>query len=430
MADQGNYEELLRENERLQQRLEEAMETIDAIRTGQVDALVVQDGSGGHQLFTLKTADQTYRLFIEKMSEGAVTLNEEGIILYCNSKFASMVNMPLSQVTGLPFESFIPEHLRDSYQETFRNGWLGDRKVELELRREDQLIPCQLSVAALDLDEGVSLSVIVTDLTFQKETQSLLKLGNERLEKINRDLELSNHDLQQFASVASHDLQEPLRKILIYSSLLKLKFQEEHNAENASYVSKVIASSNRMRTMITDVLNYSSLSKTGSQYEVTDLTKIVTEILEDFEIAIREKDAKVIVDELPKAEVNKGQIRQVFQNLISNALKFSQPGVAPVIRIGTVKPEDTDLQSEDYDVQNTCWIVFEDNGIGFDNLYKEKIFSLFERLNTKDLFEGSGIGLAISKKIIDKHNGKISASGAEGRGARFIIQLPLTRQNQ
>ncbi|MCF2495032.1 sensor histidine kinase [Dyadobacter chenhuakuii] len=422
------YEELLRENEELHAQLEEATETIHAIRSGQVDALVVQNPDGGHQLYTLKTADQTYRVFIEKMNEGAVTLNHEGLILYCNSMFASMINLPLSKVVGLHFADFIADGFLEIYLDLFDNGWSEDSKTELCISRGGAQVPCQLSVTMLQLDEGPALSIILTDLSFQKEIQQLLKQNNLRLAEINTELETSNHDLQQFASVASHDLQEPLRKILIFSTMLRNKLVNELTEENITYLDKIIASSQRMRNMITDILSYSRLSTNLNNYSLTSLNEVVNEVLEDYEILILERNAEVIVDQLPDIEVNRGQIKQVFQNLISNSIKFSKPGLAPVIRISGGVHEDAEGTLKDASTAATCYITVSDNGIGFDELYNEKIFSLFERLNNKDKYEGSGIGLAITKKIIDKHNGSIAVSSKEGEGAIFELTLPVNQR--
>ena len=427
MNTQKTYEELVRENNELHLQLEEATETIHAIRTGQVDALVVKSPDGEHQLFTLKTADQTYRVFIEKMNEGAVTLNHQGLILYCNSMFASMINMPLSKVVGLHFGDFVPDSFKEIYLDLFNNGWKEDSKTDLCIRRDDGIVPCQLSVTLLQLDEGPALSVILTDLSFQKEIQQLLKMNNLRLEEINAELETSNHDLQQFASIASHDLQEPLRKIMIFSTMLRTKLAEELSEENISYLDKIIASSQRMRVMTTDILSYSRLSTNLNNSTLTSLNEVVEEVLDDYEILILEKGARIIVDELPDIEVNRGQIKQVFQNLISNSIKFSKPGENPVIRISGGIHAQANGAAEDHSAPATCFITVMDNGIGFDELYKEKIFSLFERLNTKDKYEGSGIGLAITKKIIDKHNGSISVSSKEGEGATFELTLPVSQ---
>ncbi|MGB8192293.1 MAG: PAS domain-containing protein [Chitinophagaceae bacterium] len=159
-----NIDDLLRENEELRLQLNEANDTIEAIRTGQVDALVVQ-GQDGHQLYTLKSADQTYRVFIEKMTEGAVTLNAQGLILYSNSQFARMVQQPLSHVIGLPFENFIAGESKTLYKEIIEQCWQADGKCEVWLIAGEGQTPVQLSLTTLELDEGRSLSIILTDLT-------------------------------------------------------------------------------------------------------------------------------------------------------------------------------------------------------------------------------------------------------------------------
>jgi PAS domain S-box-containing protein len=416
-------ENLEKELEELRLQLEEANETIEAIRTGQIDALVVQ-GKNGHQLYTLKTADQTYRVFIEKMAEGAVTLNEKGLILYSNSQFASMVSIPLSNVIGLPFEKFIaPENISD-YKELFTKSWSQDCKGEVLLVSGEKNTPVQLSLATLELEEGVSLSIILTDLTNLKETQRQLKKNNEELEFANRELELSNHDLQQFASVASHDLQEPLRKIMIFSNLINEK-RNDLSDQAKRYLDKILISSARMKALIIDILNYSKLSSNEFAVEDADLNEVLKELLEDFELIIEEKGVIINNNGLPRIQANKGQVRQVFQNIISNALKFSIPGRPPVISISSKTIKEKSFAAEESPDGEYCLINIKDNGIGFDEKYVDNIFALFQRLNSKDQYEGTGIGLAIAKKIIDKHNGMITAHSREGEGAEFLIVLPL-----
>jgi PAS domain S-box-containing protein len=419
------YEELVKENQELSSQLEEATETIHAIRTGQVDALVVKGPDNEHQLYTLKTADQSYRVFIEKMNEGAVTLDEEGIILYSNSMFASMIDLPLSKVVGRPFDSLIADSCKSVYKDLFNKGWQEDSKTELSIKKGNQHLPCQLSVTTLQLDEGQALSVIITDLTFQKEIQKLLRQNNKRLEEMNAALEMSNYDLQQFASIASHDLQEPLRKILIFSTMLREKQGQDLSEESAQFLEKIISSSYRMKAMVVDILNYSRLSTNSENFVMTDLRELIMEVMEDYEILIREKNASILLENLPCIEVNRGQIKQVFQNLISNSVKFSKQGVPPVITIRSVQIDENKLHRGKKYPGGACCITISDNGIGFDERYAEKIFSLFERLNPKDQFEGSGIGLSIAKKIIDKHNGTIAALSNEGTGACFTITLPI-----
>jgi PAS domain S-box-containing protein len=418
-------EELLLENEELRIQLHEAQETIEAIRTGQVDALVVQ-GANGHQLYTLKSADQTYRVFIEKMTEGAVTLNTEGLILYCNSRFADMVGQSLSHVIGLPFTDFIAPENRPQYEALFSKCWQDDCKGEVLLQAGSGQTPVQLSLTTLEMEEGVSLSIILTDLTLQKKNQQQLLENNLQLERTNQALEVSNHDLQQFASIASHDLQEPLRKIQMFAHLL----QEKGGvlpSESQQHLQKIIDSSARMKTLIIDILNYSKLSANDPLIECINLNELMNELLEDFELIVEEKGAQVLVGELPCADVNRGQMRQVFQNIVSNALKFARPGVPPVIHIRSECVSGKSFDSPEQENGPYCLISIRDNGIGFDQKYVQNIFSLFERLNSKDKFEGTGIGLAIAKKIVEKHHGLITARSRPGEGAEFRILLPVVQ---
>ena len=200
------YEGLLDENRRLRQQLEVANDAIDAIRSGQVDALIVNN-NGKHQLYTLKTADQTYRVFIEKMNEGAVTVNREGLILYSNSRFASMVNLPLEKVIGLSFETFIPRHALRKFNELISDGWEEDRKEEIELiDHSGRLVPCLLSCNTLELDEGVALSIILTDLTILKDAEKQLKIKNEQLADAHSATEKLNNELEDTVKERTNEL--------------------------------------------------------------------------------------------------------------------------------------------------------------------------------------------------------------------------------
>jgi len=202
----GTYEELLAKYEEVQAELEEANDTIQAIRTGQVDALVVQ-GSNGTQLYTLKTADHTYRVFIEKMREGAVTLNSSGVILYCNSQFASIVNLPLATVIGSVMSDYIPNESLHEYRKITEQGWQSDSKGEIFLRnKENRLIPFLLSVTSLELDEGVALSLILTDLTLQKENARQLQVKNEELEAERQKVNHLNQELEERVRVRTKAL--------------------------------------------------------------------------------------------------------------------------------------------------------------------------------------------------------------------------------
>lgn len=237
----------------------------------------------------------------------------------------------------------------------------------------------------------------------------------EELFKINKQLEASNHDLQQYASVASHDLKEPLRKILIYSDRVKREFLSS-DPEGQVYIQKIITASQRMTTLINDLLNYSKLSGDGL-FQPTNINKIIRDLVSDLELLITEKRATITVDPFPEMEVVPGQVRQLFQNIISNALKFSKKDTPPVVNIAV-----EELIKDD---ERHCLIRISDNGIGFNEVYKDKIFTMFQRLHNRDAFEGTGIGLAIVKKIVEKHNGTITVSSREGEGTTFTLSLPV-----
>ena len=202
----ANQTQLIKELEELRLQLQEANETIHAIRTGQIDALMVTTETGP-QLYTLKSADHTYRIFIEKMKEGAVTLNQDEIILYSNSQFASMVDLPLSEVIGIPFGKFIPEGCKTAFKKLMNSAWNSDRKGEILLKNnKDRIIPVLLSFTSLELDEGTSLSIILTDLSDQKETQNQLKTKNEQLEEARGSVAKMNEELEDMVKERTKDL--------------------------------------------------------------------------------------------------------------------------------------------------------------------------------------------------------------------------------
>lgn len=206
MESTKTYKDLLSELEEVRLQLQEAEDAIQAIRMGQVDALVVQHETG-HQLYTLKSADQTYRVFIEKMKEGAVTLDKNEIILYSNSQFAAMMELSLTQVIGQPFSNFVTAECREHFKSLFQKGWQSDSKGEIPLKKKNnQTTPFLLSFTSLQLDEGQALSIILTDLTIQKETEHQLRIKNEQLEEARRQADRMNEELEDIVKSRTKDL--------------------------------------------------------------------------------------------------------------------------------------------------------------------------------------------------------------------------------
>ncbi len=245
---------------------------------------------------------------------------------------------------------------------------------------------------------------------------------NELLLK-NTELEFSNHELQQFTWVVSHDLKEPLRKIEIFTKIIKEKYLKDEE-KAFDYAERTIGSAERMAKLINDLMDYSRLSSIVLPEKI-DLSDIVQEVLSDLEYVIDEKKAVIKLDEFPVLNGVPSQLRQVFQNLIGNALKFSRQEINPLIEITSEIIAERNFDSAISPEGNFCRITVKDNGIGFDERYLDKIFVIFQSLNDRTQYEGTGIGLAIAKKIIEKHNGLITATSEPGVGSRFIIILPL-----
>ena len=246
----------------------------------------------------------------------------------------------------------------------------------------------------------------------------------EELQKINMELEASNGELLQFASIASHDLKEPLRKIHMFSNLVRDRYLSNSTGEAMDYMNRIIKASSRMTKLINDLLAFTRLSG-ESRFELTGLNNLLEEVLSDLELSILEKNATIEVGNMPEAEIISAQMRQVFQNIISNSLKFNRPGISPVIKVNATRVSELSFV-DSFDVNGAfCRITIEDNGIGFNNQFAEKIFIIFQRLHAWDKYDGTGIGLAITKKIIERHNGIITAKSKEGEGATFIIVIPL-----
>lgn len=257
--------------------------------------------------------------------------------------------------------------------------------------------------------------------------QKVLQRTSE-LQQKNQELELSNHELQQFAWVVAHDLKEPIRKIGIFTKLIGERcLNEESNG--SFYVQRTILAAERMDTLINDLLGYSRLSA-PTPFEICDLNEIIAEVTTDLEYLIEEKEGKIEISGLlPRVEGVPSQLRQVFQNLIGNALKFTEKDKKPeiIITADIVNAATIDDFASVSGMYNR--IVVSDNGIGFDEQYKEKIFTIFQRLHHKEFYSGTGIGLSIAKKIIEKHKGLITGKSKEGEGASFIILLPILNQH-
>jgi light-regulated signal transduction histidine kinase (bacteriophytochrome) len=271
-----------------------------------------------------------------------------------------------------------------------------------------------------------------TDIDDQKKSSDLLEEKvaerTRELESQKRELERSNANLEDFAYAASHDLKEPIRKIRTFSDRLKTRLQERLTTEDESFFQRMEKASERMQLLIDDLLEYSHVSTSSTYFEDIDLAKKVSQVLEDLEVAIMDKGAEVRVGALPIIKGHRRQMQQLFQNLITNALKFRRPDIPPRITItSSVVPAseiDPDAAAEETDKHLYNLIQISDNGIGFEQEHSEKIFKMFQRLHGRQEYDGTGIGLAIVRKVVDNHRGFIKAEGRLNEGATFKVYLP------
>jgi light-regulated signal transduction histidine kinase (bacteriophytochrome) len=268
-------------------------------------------------------------------------------------------------------------------------------------------------------DKDVGAVVIFKDITERKRAE-------ENLNRKAAELARSNAELEQFAYVASHDLQEPLRKIQAFGDRLKTKCDAVNLQEGRDYLERMQSAAARMQALINDLLTFSRVISSQQPFVEVGLSTVIKGVLSDLEVRIEQTKAVLKVGELPTIEADPLQMRQLFQNLISNAMKFQPSGQQPVLEITAelIKGQFAGTPEEDPYAEQ-CQITVHDNGIGFEEKYHEKIFAVFQRLHGRNEYEGTGVGLAVCRRITDRHGGSITARSQPGQGASFVITLPV-----
>lgn len=411
-----NTEELLSEIESLKNQLFDANNIIDAIKEGSVDALVVNNG-GAPQIYSIESADYTYRILIEKLGEGALSITNDGLILYCNDYFAKLINMPAEKITGTYFSScfHLPEECEKLTSEALDSG---SSKHEVELKCDDYKLSVTISMT--DLRPTVeAIGVVVTDLTEKKKHEEALVNYQHDLEMKVDELNATNTNLEQFIHVISHDLKEPLRKILMYTS----RINPDTYAENHRNPINVIRSSAvRLDSLVDDIVKY-ALSAIKDEEGEVNLNHVIKEVTDDLEVLIREKGARIDWETLPQIYGSKVQMRQLFSNLVVNAIKYGKEEVPPIIKITSKEVKEHDRHDRKI---KYIKVSLQDNGIGMDEIYLTKIFVIFQRLHLRNEYSGNGIGLSICKKIMENHGGKIEVQSELDKGSTFNLYFPVT----
>ncbi|MEN2413655.1 PAS domain S-box protein [Flavobacterium mesophilum] len=383
---------------------------------------------------SLQKSEERYHLMVEEVQDYAILyLNHEGIV--------ENWNLGAEKIKGYKAEEIIGKSFSQFYTEADRKNNLPQKLLNLAIekgksshegwrvRKDKTLFWANVTLTAIHNKNNqiIGFSKMTHDLTEKKSADDKLKMNALELEHKNAELEKMNQELQSFAYISSHDLQEPLRKIQTFATQIMEKESENLSDYGKDKFKRMQNAAQRMQTLINDLLSYSRTNAQERVFEKIDLGKIVAEVKEDLKEEIEQKNAKIESLENCEANIIPFQFRQLLYNLVSNSLKFSNPENPIVIKINSEIAKGSDLKNEKLASESKyCHIRIEDNGIGFEQQYSSKIFEVFQRLHGKLEYTGTGIGLAIVKKIVDNHNGIITATGELNKGAIFDIYIPAT----
>lgn len=395
----------------------------------------------------LKSLDEKIKLVrdIESDISGQKELVEELLILVDEkiSELTSSVDLALREREKSAIRQVMTNRGRDLYREIRKNikllvdkEYAHRRTLYSELKNIQRDAKVNFGVSAITsglLVIGMFLMARINLRISTRYQEGLEEQNEQLLEKValrtqeltvySEELSRSNRELEDFAFVASHDLQEPLRKIQAFSDRLTTIYKDKLDERGVDYIKRMTTAAFRMSTLINDLLEFSRITTRGKDFVEVELDEVLEEVLGDLEIAIKESNAQINVAPLPKVCADPSQIYQLFLNVLSNGLKFRKVDQAPLINV-LVEQKDIYDELQHIDVPS-CIITIKDNGIGFEQTYADKIFSPFQRLHGRTAYKGTGIGLAICRRIVERHGGTIVAYSAPDEGATFIVTLPI-----
>ena len=373
-------------------------------------------------------SEQRFRVLAEAIPQIVWTTTPQGDVTYFNERWFQYTGMKPEQCLDWGWIEAIHPQDVEGVTRIWKEAVEKEEAAEIEqrIRRgSDGSYRWHLvrGVPVRD-DQGAVVQWVgtTTDIDDQRRQSELLeRLVWEQTSELRR----SNYDLEQFASVASHDLQEPLRKIQAFSDRLEVKCGAALDDQGKEYLGRIVNAVTRMRTLINDLLTFSRVTLKGQPFVTVDLKVVAEEVVSDLEILIHQSEGRVELGTLPTIQADPLQMRQLLQNLIGNALKFHRPGKPPLVKVSA-----REVFADDESSPVAYELAVADDGIGFEEAYLERIFQVFQRLHGRNEYDGTGMGLAICRKIVDRHSGKVTATSELGKGSTFLVTLPAHPWNR
>jgi PAS domain S-box-containing protein len=422
-------QEQIAERCRVEAELDRRVQDRTAELTAANAALQAKVAEHEHAEKALRDSEQRFRLLVDGVQDYAIfLLDPQGRVSSWNNGAKRLTGYHAAEIHGRHFSCFYPkDKARDDYPDYELEVAAEKGRFEDEgwrLRKDGSRFWANTVLSALHDAEGrlQGFSKITRDISERRQAE-------QRLRDVVAELERSNRELEQFASVASHDLQEPLRKIQVFGERLQERLGGKIDETAQDYLKRMERAAQRMSMLITDLLTFARVTTEGRPFVPVPLGLLAREVLSDLEVSVQQSGGRVEIDTLPTMAADPVQMRQLLQNLIANALKFHRPGVPPVVHVRATILNKAG-QPADGGAGALCRLTVEDNGIGFDEKYRERIFGLFQRLHGRAEYEGTGMGLAIVRKIVQRHGGTVRAEGRPGAGAVFTVTMPICHEEE
>jgi PAS domain S-box-containing protein len=378
-------------------------------------------------LAALHDSEERFRLLVDSVADYAIyVLDPAGKVVSWNKGAERLKGYTADEIIGRDISVFfLPEDVAEGKPAAELARATAEGRTEQEawrVRKDGSRFWADVIVTALRDDDGElrGFAKVTRDFTARKKSEDVVREASRKLRVYATRLERSNRELETFASVASHDLQEPLRKIRAFGDRLSTKYGAQLEPGARDYLERMCGAAARMQDLIENLLSFSRVTTKAQPFTPVDLGAVAREVLSDLESRIAQTGGRVELGELPSVQADATQMHQLLQNLLGNALKFHRPDVPPVVQLRSrALPDGAGVE-----------LQVQDSGLGFEPQYAERIFGMFQRLHGRSEFEGTGIGLAICRKIVERHNGTIVATGVPGEGALITVTLPYRQPEE